>query len=107
MLKVADDLSSFALGAGEPFLLQVAFRTIEGQPADISARAFVLSFYKSNRDNAEQLAGELDADENGAFLRFERDGKFSETLFNQTLKVELAERFQNSRNVIATGSLNA
>ena len=106
MLVVADNLSEFKLGAGEPFLLQVAFQDKNGAAVDISARAFVLSFYKADRSLERQLAGVPDSDGEGQFLRFEEDGNLSESLYGgASLKVELAERYLRGRNVIATGSL--
>ena len=106
MLVVADNLSDFKLGAGEPFLLQVAFQDKNGAAVDISARAFVLSFYKADRSLERQLAGVPDSDGEGQFLRFEEDGNLSESLYGgASLKVELAERYLRGRNVIATGSL--
>ena len=106
MLVVANDLSDFKLGAGEPFLLQVAFQDKNGAAVDISARAFVLSFYKGDRSLERQLAGVPDSDGEGQFLRFEEDGNLSESLYGgASLKVELAERYLRGRNVIATGAL--
>lgn len=107
MLIVAPNLSSFALAAGEPFLFQVQFLDADGEVVDTSARAFVLSIYKSSgRQTAESIPGEQFTDAGGAYLDFSRDGGLSETLFSQgQLSVELAERYKNGRNVIATGGL--
>ena len=106
MLTINDTLTEYRLGAGEPFLLQVAFQDKNGAPVDISARAFVLSFYKADRSLERQLAGVPDSDSEGQFLRFEEDGALSESLYGgASLKVELAERYLRGRNVIATGSL--
>ena len=106
MLTVADNLSTFQLGAGEPFLLQVEFQDKDGAPVDLGARAFVLSFYRADRSLERQLDGVQDSDSKGQFLRFEEDGAWSERLYGAAgLKVELAERYLRGRNVIAAGTL--
>ena len=106
MLVVADNLSTFTLGAGEPFLLQVEFQDKDGAPVDLGARAFVLSVYRQDRSVVQQLAGVRDSDSKGPFLRFEEDGAWSEGLFGiGGLKVELAELYLRGSNRIATGTL--
>ena len=107
MLVVADNLSTFTLGAGEPFLLQVEFQDRNGALIDFGARAFALSFYEAGgRAVQQQIAGVVDSDGRGKFLRFEQEGTWSESLYGGTgLKVELAERYLRGRNVIATGML--
>ena len=106
MLVVADNLSTFTLGAGEPFLLQVEFQDKNGAPVDLGARAFVLSVYRQDRSVMQQLAGVRDSDSKGQFLRFEEDGAWSEGLFGiGGLKVEIAELYLRGSNRIATGTL--
>ena len=106
MLVVADNLSTFTFGAGEPFLLQVEFQDKNGAPVDLGARAFVLSVYRQDRSVVQQLAGVRDSDSKGQFLRFEEDGAWSEGLFGiGGLKVEIAELYLRGSNRIATGTL--
>lgn len=103
MLRVSPDLSQYACAAGEPFLFEVQLQEVTGAVTDLSARAFVLSFYGPGRRPIEKIDPDLLTDATGAFLRFARDGRFSDSLFGQSVTVELAERYKNGRNVLATG----
>lgn len=105
MLRVSPDLSQYACAAGEPFLFEVQLQEVTGAVTDLFARAFVLSFYGPGRRLIEKIDPDLLTDATGAFLRFARDGRFSDSLFGQSVTVELAERYKNGRNVLATGSM--
>jgi hypothetical protein len=106
MLKTAIDLSAYQLAAGEPFLLEVQLQESNGAIMNLSARRFALSFYGTGRTLVETIDGELLNDATGSFLRFARDGRFSDALFGQDLTVELAERYKNGRNVLTSGKLS-
>ena len=103
MLKIATDLSGYALAAGEPFLFELQLQETSGAVTDLSARAFQLSFYSAGRTLIEKIDPELLVDATGQFLRFARDGRFSDGLFGQQISVELAERYRTGRNVLAVG----
>lgn len=122
MLQIDDKLAKFGLGAGEPFLFEVQFLDATGAALDLSRRAFVLSFYGLDRVTIEQIDGERLSDVSGPFVRFVRDGRFSEGLhgkgfglprddrlpeglYSQAITVELAERYRNGRNILAIGTL--
>lgn len=106
MLKTAIDLSAYQLAAGEPFLLEVQLQESNGAIMNLSARRFALSFYGTGRTLVETIDGELLTDTTGSFLRFARDGRFSDALYGQDLTVELAERYKNGRNVLTSGKLS-
>ncbi len=106
MLLTANDLSAFTLKAGEPFFLEVQQQDSTGAVIDLTGRAFVLSFYRDDRSTEASIDGEELVDPTGRFLRFARDGQFSESLFNKNVTVELAERYRNGRSVISSGRLN-
>ncbi len=105
MLYVADDLSSYTLAAGEPFLLDLRLAAAGGAAEPLGGRAFVLSFHDDDRETVAAIAGEPQTDADGPFIRFARDGFLSEALYGMSLTVELAERFRAGRDVIATGRL--
>lgn len=105
MLKTAIDLTSYQLAAGEPFLLEIQLQESTGAVMNLAAREFVLAFYGSGRTQVAAIDGQKLTDATGLFLRFARDGLFSDGLFGQDLTVEFAERYKNGRNVITTGKL--
>ena len=106
MLTVDKTLSTYKLAAGEPFLLDVQLVDANDAVLSLDGRAYVLTIYTGDRRVVDAIDGEHEADASGAFLRFARDGSFSEFLSAKVgLRIELAERYHNGRNVIATGGL--
>ena len=106
MLHVAADLSGYALAAGEPFLFEVQWLDSAGMAQDLSTRAFLLSFHGLDRTVFETITPELLRDSTGAFLRFARDGRLSESLYGRSVRVELAERCRDGRAIVASGVLS-
>lgn len=106
MLKIAPDLSTYALSAGEPFLMQVQLLAANSAVVALDDEAIVLTFYDpSTRAIAQQIEGVKDTDETGDFFRFEEDGTFSESLYGEFLRVELSRRYLRGRQVIGDGQL--
>jgi hypothetical protein len=107
MLKIGDRLDSYTLAAGEPWIMSVQMRSMIGNTVlNWSQRRLVLSFYDVDRTKLDQIDGVYSSDASGAFFAFIRDGRFSEGLFGKAVQVELAERLQDGRSVIATGALS-
>lgn len=106
MFLASNDLSQFTLKAGEPLFLEVQFKDSTGAVIELSDKAFVLSFYRDDRSTEAAIDGEELVDATGRFLRFARDGRFSEGLYGKNLQVELAERYRNGRSVVASGRIN-
>lgn len=106
MFLASNDLSQFTLKAGEPLFLEVQFKDSTGAVINLSDKAFVLSFYRDDRSTEAAIDGEELVDATGRFLRFARDGLFSEGLYGKNLQIELAERYRNGRSVVASGRIN-
>lgn len=107
MLVTNAKLSSYALAAGEPFLLGVQVREQANMAVvNMAARPLTLSFYSAaTRDTVASIEGVWTTDASGGFYRFARDGQFSDNLYGQTLVAELSERLKLGRNVLAIGSV--
>lgn len=106
MLTIDSKLSTYSLAAGEPFVLDIQFQDATASVIPLTDRAFVLSLYRSNREIVQTITGETLTDTSGSFVRFQRDGTFSEGLFGQNgIVVELAERLRNGKSVLASGAL--
>lgn len=115
MLTVTNDLSSFSLAAGEPFVLEVQLLDSAGRGIDINDEAMFLTFYSSAnraivRDYAGQPAqyeGTRYSDDTGEFFRWAFDGRFSEGMYKQNgVRVELAQRLLLGRKILSTGALS-
>jgi hypothetical protein len=106
-LTIDNRLTTWRLAAGEPFLFDLMLLNRDGMPVDISSRAYVMSFFKANsRTIIQQINGVERMEGIERFVRFARDGTFSEGFRGQVgIRVELSERFRNGRNVIAAGAL--
>ena len=106
MLTVDKTLSTYKLAAGEPFLFDVQLVDENDTVLSLDGRAYVLTIYNDGRKVVDAIDGEHEADASGPFLRFARDGSFSELLSVKVgLRIELAERYHNGRNVVAAGGL--
>lgn len=106
MLKIDDRLGSYNIAAGEPWIMSVQMRAMQGSAIiNWSARRLTLSFYKPSRELVDQIEGVYTSDASGAYFAFVRDGRFSESLYGQSLQVELAERLLEGRAIISTGPL--
>ncbi len=107
MLSIDNSLSHFRLAAGEPFILDVQFVGDDGVGKSLDGRAYVLTVHTERRTVVAAIDGEPMADASGPFVRFARDGRFSDMLANGVgLRVELAERYRGGRGVIASGLLS-
>jgi hypothetical protein len=107
MLKASDNLTSYRIAAGEPFLLSVQVRDKTSKSViSMAQRPLVLSFYRTGtRETVAQIEGIVDTDASGEFVRFARDGTLSDGMYGQSLTVELAERFKAGRAAWAVGRL--
>jgi hypothetical protein len=106
MLRIDDRLGSYAIAAGEAWIMSVQMKAMVGNAIiDWSTRRLVLSFYGPGRTMVEQIEGVYSSDASGAYFAFVRDGRFSEGLLDKSVQVELAERLLDGRAIIATGSL--
>ncbi|GGB18914.1 hypothetical protein GCM10011380_05590 [Sphingomonas metalli] len=105
MLILAEDLSSFTLAAGEPFILDLVPFAADGTREPLAKRGFVLSFHDDERQVVTAIDGVATSAADGTLVRFARDGTLSEALYGQSLTVELAERLPTGRDVIAAGRL--
>lgn len=106
MLRIDDRLGSYAIAAGEAWIMSVQMKRMQGSSIiDWSQRRLVLSFYENSRALFTQIEGVYTSDATGAYFAFVRDGRFSELLFGKQLQVELAERLLEGRAIIATGPL--
>ena len=106
MLIVDKALSRFTLAAGEPFLFDVQFADDRGVVIGLDGRAFVLTIHDDHRHVVAVIDGAPGVDASGPFVRFARDGAFSEMLYAHVgLRIELAERYRGGREVISPGAL--
>lgn len=106
MLRIDDRLGSYAIAAGEAWIMSVQMRRMQGSAIiDWSQRRLVQSFYSASRELIDQIEGVYTSDASGAYFAFIRDGRFSESLFQKSVQVELAERLLEGRAIIATGPL--
>lgn len=114
MLAVNDDLTTYTLAAGEPFVLEVQLVDADGDTLDIDDNAMVLTFFSqatraivTDYANAPaQYQGARLEDDAGEYFRWVLDGRFSEGMTGKGLvMVELAQRLLNGRKVIGTGAL--
>jgi hypothetical protein len=114
MLTVNNNLSSYTLAAGEPFVMEVQLLDSAGRGIDINDEAMFLTFYSANTrviltdytGQSSQYEGERFSDTTGEFFRWAFDGRFSEGMYLKTgVRVELARRLKNGRKILATGVL--
>ena len=115
MLTVTNDLSSFSLAAGEPFVLEVQLLDSAGRGIDINDEAMFLTFYSSASraivldytSEPAQYEGTRYSDDTGEFFRWAFDGRFSEAMYKQPgVRVELAQRLLLGRKILSTGALS-
>lgn len=106
MLDIADDLSVFTLAAGEPFVIDLVLQAADGAAEALTGRGFALTFHDDERRVVAGIDGVAASDATGTFIRFMADGRLSERLYGQPLAVELAERLQQGRDVLARGRLS-
>ena len=106
MLRIDDRLGSYAIAAGEAWIMSVQMKAMTGNAIiDWSQRKLVQSFYGPDRTLIDQIEGVYSSDASGAYFAFIRDGRFSESLLDKLVQVELAERLLEGRSIIATGGL--